>query len=39
MAEERYHLQEDLQEQERFEENMRRGREVELRSYHEDDTF
>jgi hypothetical protein len=39
MAEERYCLQEDLQEQERFTENMRRGREAELRSYHEDDTF
>jgi hypothetical protein len=39
MAEERYHLREDLQEQERFNENMQRGREAELRSYREDNTF
>jgi hypothetical protein len=39
MAEERYRLREDLQEQERFKENMRRGREAELRSYCEDAAF
>jgi hypothetical protein len=39
IAEQRYHLREDHQEQERFVENMRRGWEAELRSYREDDTF
>jgi hypothetical protein len=39
MAEEQYRLREDLQEQERFEKNWRRDREVELRSYREDDMF
>jgi hypothetical protein len=39
LAEERYLLQEDLQERERFNENVQREREDELRSYHEDNTF
>jgi hypothetical protein len=39
MAEEQFSLHEDLQEQERFVENMRREREAELQSYHEDATF
>jgi hypothetical protein len=36
---ERYHLRENLQEWEGFEETHRRDWEAELRSYHEDDTF
>jgi hypothetical protein len=39
MAEERFSLREDLQEQERFVENMRREREAELKSYQEDADF
>jgi hypothetical protein len=39
LAEERYLLREDLQERERFDENVQREREDELRSYHEDTTF
>jgi hypothetical protein len=39
LAEERDCLQEDLLEQERFDEKIRRGREDELRSYHKDNTF
>jgi hypothetical protein len=39
LAEERDLLQEDLQERERFDENMRRGCGVELGSYREDHMF
>jgi hypothetical protein len=39
LAEECYLLREDLQERERFDENVQREREDELRSYREDTTF
>jgi hypothetical protein len=39
MAEERYYLREDLQEQERFEENCRRDLEAEVRAYRKDGMF
>jgi hypothetical protein len=39
MADERFSLLEDLQEQERFAENMRREREAEVKSYQEDAAF
>jgi hypothetical protein len=39
IAEKHYLLWEDLQERERFDENMQRGQEDELRSYQEDNTF
>jgi hypothetical protein len=39
MADEWYLLREDLQEQERFSENMRRDREGEVKSYREDAEF
>jgi hypothetical protein len=39
LAEKRDILQEDLQESKRFNENMHRDREAELRSYYEDSTF
>jgi hypothetical protein len=39
MAEERFSLHEDLQEQEWFIENARREREMELKSYQEDADF
>jgi hypothetical protein len=39
ISEELYHLREDLQEQERFNVNIRRDREAELRSYREDNMF
>jgi hypothetical protein len=39
LAEERFSLQEDLQEQEWFVENSRREREAELKSYQEDAEF
>jgi hypothetical protein len=39
LAEERDYLQEDLQEQERFAENSRRRRDMEMRSYREDSSF
>jgi hypothetical protein len=35
----RDYLREDLQKQERFDENSRREREDEMRSYREDNTF
>jgi hypothetical protein len=39
MAEERFNLHEDLQEQERFSESIRRERGAELKSYQEDAEF
>jgi hypothetical protein len=39
LAEEHYLLWEDLQERERFDENVQQEREDELRSYCEDTTF
>jgi hypothetical protein len=39
LAEERFNLREDLQEQERFVEDIRREREAELTSYQEDAEF
>jgi hypothetical protein len=39
LGEERYLLQEELQERERFNEHVQRDREDELRSYHKDSTF
>jgi hypothetical protein len=39
LGEERDHLQEDLQERERFDENSQREREQDMRSYYEDGTF
>jgi hypothetical protein len=39
LAEEQDYLWEDLQEQERFAENSRKERDVEMRSYHEDNMF
>jgi GAF domain-containing protein len=39
LEEERDHLQEDLQERERFDKNSRREREQGMRSYYEDGTF
>jgi hypothetical protein len=39
MAEERFTLREDLLEQERFVENMRREREAEVNAYREDAAF
>jgi hypothetical protein len=39
LEEEQDHLREDLQERERFDENSRREREQEMRSYYEGGTF